>query len=106
MKILIATDWFTLIISRKDACLDGAVLDDHNGWLYENEQDHFKKLHSFLNSAEMPKTITGNAVKFARQTYSSTAFAEKVERVYLDMLCGSVENEGITCLGEAPCQRT
>lgn len=93
------------VLCRRDECLDGVILDGCNGWLYENEQDYFEKLNFFLGSVEIPKTMAEYAFKLAQQMFSSTVFGENVERVYLDMLCRIVENEAITCKGEASCQR-
>jgi 1,2-diacylglycerol 3-alpha-glucosyltransferase len=93
------------VLCRSDECLDGVVLDGLNGWQYENEQDYFEKLDFFMGSEETRKTMTEDAAKLARQTFSSAAFAEKVERVYFDVLCGTAENEAITCQGVVSCRK-
>ena len=93
------------VLCRRDECLEGIVLAGRNGWLYENEQDYLAKLDSFMGSTEMSKIMGESAAKLAQQTYSSAAFAEKMEHVYLDVLCGIAENEAITGQGETSCPR-
>lgn len=94
------------VLCRRDECLDGVVIDGRNGWLYENEQDYFEKLDSFMDSMEMQKTMPEHAARFEQQMHSSAAFAEKVEHVYLDVLCMTAENKAKTYRGEMSCQRT
>lgn len=91
-------------LCRMDECLDGVVLSGYNGWQYENERDYLEKLDSFFASAEMRKTMRENAAAFARQRFSSTVFAEKAERVYLDVLGESAVNERSACPGVISCR--
>ncbi len=90
-------------LCRSDACLDGVILDGRNGWLYKSEDDYLEKLYSFMSSTEMQKNMSERAAKLARQMFSSAVFAEKVERVYLDVLYGTAEKKAVTCLGEMSC---
>ncbi|MGE4277850.1 MAG: glycosyltransferase family 4 protein [Lawsonibacter sp.] len=91
-------------LCRRDECLDGVVLSGYNGWQYENERDYLEKLDSFFTRAEMRKTMRKNAAAFARKRFSSTVFAEKAERVYLDVLGESSVNERSACSGVISCR--
>jgi 1,2-diacylglycerol 3-alpha-glucosyltransferase len=74
------------VLCRKDKCLDGVVLDNRNGWLYENEQEYFDKLHAFLNDAHLRENMSQNVAKLAQWMFSAALFAQKTEATYRDVL--------------------
>ncbi|MCR6546458.1 glycosyltransferase family 4 protein [Dehalobacterium formicoaceticum] len=93
------------ILCHRDKSLDGVIVEGKNGWLYENEQEFFAKLDLFLSSKELRQTMGRNAAEITRQMFSAAAFAEKVEGVYFQVLCGNEENKTMSCPAEISQQR-
>lgn len=93
------------VLCRKDPCLDGVVLDGYNGWLYENEDDYFEKLNFFMNRTEIRKEMPEHAASLAQQMFSAAMFAEKVERVYLDVLYRSMTEDAVIYRREISCPK-
>lgn len=48
-------------LCRRDACLDGVILNGYNGWQYEKEQDYLKDLNLFFGDESVRKTMRKNA---------------------------------------------
>lgn len=76
------------LLCRKDACLDGIVVEGENGWLYENQQDFLSKLDLLCHQEDTPESMA-SAAAWASQVFSRQAFAEKVEKVYHTAACQS-----------------
>lgn len=73
-------------LCRRDACLDGVVLNGYNGWQYEKEQDYRENINIFFSDVSLQKSMRENASRFAQKMFSSSVFGIKIERTYLDVL--------------------
>ncbi|MGC4020195.1 MAG: glycosyltransferase [Muricomes sp.] len=93
-------------LCRKDACLDGVIIDGYNGWQYEKEQDYMENMEFFFGNEVMQKTIRKNAAAFAQRMFSSAVFAEKAEHIYLEVLGELKVEKSSNCFGEMPCHST
>ena len=69
-------------LCRNDECLSSVILDGYNGWKYKTEEEFVKYLNLYLDDKELEQTMRANARDFAQKTFSASAFAEKVERIY------------------------
>jgi len=74
------------LVCRKDACLDGVILDGYNGWQYETEQEYLKAIKLLLNDEVLQKIMSKNASQFAHQAFSAATFAQRAEKVYFEAL--------------------
>lgn len=73
-------------LCHKDECLKDVIVNEQNGWQYENEEDFLEKLDLFLNSQSIRKNMSYAAKQFAEQKFSAASFAEKMEAVYIDVI--------------------
>lgn len=71
------------LICRQDACLSDVVTDGINGWQYTDEMEFDEAVSRLLGmSAEARYSLGKNALESA-QKFSTEAFAEKMEEIYL-----------------------
>lgn len=69
------------LLCRRDACLQGVLLEGKNGWAYETEGDFSDKLSWFLAHPQLQARFQREAASSSR-AFSVPAFAEQIERVY------------------------
>ena len=69
------------VIAKNDPCIDGVIVDEENGVIFENHSDIGEKILSLLNDNTKYANLSKNAVKFA-ENLSEENFASKVEEVY------------------------
>lgn len=71
------------LICRQDECLSGVVEDGVNGWQYTDETEFDETVRRLLGmSADERYSLRENALESA-QKFSTKAFAEKMEEIYL-----------------------
>ena len=74
------------LLCRKDDCLKEVIVEDKNGWQYENVSMYIECIQKWKEFSEDEKrNIRNTAVKTADQ-FSSESFAKQVEQVYLAVL--------------------
>ena len=74
------------LLCRKDDCLKDVIIEETNGWQYENEAMYIECIRKWRELNEHEKqSIRNTAVQTADQ-FSKESFAERVERVYLAVL--------------------
>lgn len=74
------------LLCRKDDCLKEVIVEDKNGWQYENVSMYIECIQKWKEFSEDEKrNIRNTAVKTADQ-FSSESFAKRVEQVYLAVL--------------------
>lgn len=91
-------------LCRRDACLDGVILDGYNGWQYETEREYLADMILLLSDAVIQKIMRKNAAKFAQQAFSAAAFAERAEKVYFETLGEANIEETTVCSEVIPCR--
>lgn len=91
-------------LCRRDACLDGVILNGYNGWQYEREPDYLEDMELFFGDESGRKTMRKNAAGFAQKVFSSAIFAEKAERIYLDALGEPAAEKATICSEVLICQ--
>ena len=69
------------LLCRRDACLDGVLLDGVNGWQYQTQEEFSDRLAYFLEHPEIRQELSEKAV-LSSQRFGVTAFAENMEAVY------------------------
>jgi 1,2-diacylglycerol 3-alpha-glucosyltransferase len=70
-------------------------MDGINGWQYASFEQFSEKLDFILNQEGQHERLSKNARAGAIRDYSSAAFAEKVEQIYLDTI--SLHQKVETC---------
>jgi len=70
-------------VCKKDECLNNVIIDDYNGFLYENSNEYIEKLKLILNDHKLYTTMSNNAYKIAAK-YSTENFGKQIESVYLN----------------------
>ncbi len=74
------------LLCRKDDCLKEVIVEDKNGWQYENVSMYIECIQKWkVFSEDEKRNIRNTAVKTADQ-FSSESFAKQVEQVYLAVL--------------------
>lgn len=73
------------MLCRADACLDGVVIDDENGWQYHTETEAIVRIRQFFAQPETHSQLRAGALAMG-QRYSVPAFAESVEQVYREQI--------------------
>lgn len=69
-------------LCRKDACLDGVILDGVNGWQFETGGEFLARLQTFLADGELREAMRAAAAEHARRNFSAESFARRVSEVY------------------------
>lgn len=69
------------LLCRRDACLDGVLLDGVNGWQYQTQEEFLDRLKLFLTYPEMKDEMSLEAIRSSME-FDVAAFAENVEEVY------------------------
>ena len=75
------------VLCRKDACVDGVVVDDENGWQYRNLAEFRARLEYFLEHREVWPALRAAALESSHR-FSVPFFAQHVEQVYQEQLSG------------------
>ena len=73
------------LLCRRDACLDGVVIQGVNGWQYAEEDDFAACVEQFLKHPERREEM-GRSALISGQRFSVEAFAQEVESAYLECL--------------------
>lgn len=73
------------LVCRKDACLDGIVIDGWNGGLYTSFESFQKWITAFCENSAVTKQLSRHAVQTAER-FSAAGFAEKAEACYQTVL--------------------
>lgn len=71
------------VLCRRDPCVEGVVENGKNGWQYETDEEFIAYLREFAADPAERKKMSLAARESAHR-FSVAAFAEAVERVYLD----------------------
>ena len=74
------------LLCRKDDCLKEVVVEDKNGWQYENVSMYIECIQKWKEFSEDEKRSIRNAAIKAADQFSSESFAKRVEQVYLAVL--------------------
>ncbi|MDO4173159.1 MAG: glycosyltransferase family 4 protein [Eubacteriales bacterium] len=73
------------MLCRKDASLEGIVMEDCNGWQYNSTMDFIQKTRSFLKHPEWHRELSQNAQMTGKE-YSISAFARQAEQIYQEQI--------------------
>lgn len=69
------------VICRKDPCVDGLVIDDNNGFTYENEKEFLTGIKKFvLNERKRQEAVLNAEIK--AKEYSAELFGKKIDHIY------------------------
>ncbi|RLL46578.1 glycosyltransferase family 4 protein [Oceanobacillus piezotolerans] len=71
-------------LCRQDMCLENVIMDGINGWQYNSYENFADKLSILLFQDEEYRRLSYNARERVALTYSSIAFARKIEGIYQD----------------------
>lgn len=77
-------------VCRRDACLEGVIIDGCNGWQYEDEDGFFDALEQLFSNKIVYETASAYALIQAKK-FSKEVFAENVENVYRKVLAAAAE---------------
>lgn len=73
------------LLCRRDAYLQGVLIDGFNGWSYCSEQDFAGRLNRFIDSPDMRILYQKHAVRTAAR-FSAADFAERTEKIYRETI--------------------
>lgn len=73
------------MLCRVDACLDGVILNDVNGWQYHTETEAIVRIRAFFAHPERHEMLRQAALDMG-QRYSVPVFAESMEQVYREQI--------------------
>lgn len=76
----------TPVICREDPVIDAIVVDGWTGYQYRNFSEFEQAFQALATNPGHLKELGTNAQRFAMETYSSEAFAERVEACYDEAL--------------------
>ena len=74
------------LLCRKDPALEDVLIEGYNGWQWEGEKDFISKLDAFLSSSKEERNNMKKNAKESSLQFSSTLFAEKAEKLYLELM--------------------
>ena len=92
-------------LCKRDACLDGVVVNGNNGWQYENGSEFLSEMKIFLSDESVRRRLSRNAANAAKAHHSSAAFAKDVARAYVDAIRWHAEEEIIASKEGIKCQK-
>ena len=69
------------LLCRKDPCLDGVLVDGHNGWNYEAEEEFCDIIDSILRNPDQ-RQAAGRQSEQIAASFDKRNFAEKIEDIY------------------------
>lgn len=76
------------LVCRQDECLSGVVTDGVNGWMYTDEDTFDEAVRELFDlSGSERRAFRENSFK-AAWSFSTKAFAEKLEKIYDCRVCG------------------
>ncbi len=70
-------------VCKKDECLNNVIIDNYNGFLYENSNEYIEKLKLILADPKLYTVMSNNACSIAEK-YSTENFCKQIENVYLN----------------------
>ncbi len=73
------------VVCRDDACLTGIIENGKNGFRYQQFADFAEAVNALLDNSRMRQEMSENACLTVGR-YSRTAFAEKIQREYLQVI--------------------
>ncbi|MDO4594245.1 MAG: glycosyltransferase [Tissierellia bacterium] len=91
----------TVAICKKDNCLDNVIIDDYNGYQFEDFEDFKKKLTDLLNNKQKRDFMKENAYRHALENFSYEAFGQKVLKLYEEAINEIEENNDFRKLNRA-----
>ena len=74
------------LLCRKDPALEDVLIEGYNGWQWEGEKDFISKLDAFLYSSKEERNNMKKNAKESSIQFASTLFAEKAEKLYLELM--------------------
>lgn len=69
------------LLCRKDPCLDGVLIEGHNGWEYEAEEEFCDIIDAILRKPDLRQTAADRSEQIAA-SFDKSNFAEKIEDIY------------------------
>ena len=83
----------TLAICRKDLCLDDVIINDYNGYQYENFSDFKKDLEIIFSDRKKLEELSKNARAYALENFSIDSFGKKCVNLYKEAIEKGRSNE-------------
>jgi len=80
------------LVCRYDECLEGVVENNKNGFTYSNKKEFITYIEKILHNPLLHFKLKNNATATAKK-FSKEKFGEDVEKLYIDVLKGSVNHE-------------
>lgn len=74
------------LLCRRDPALDNVVNSGYNGWQWEGDEDFLSKLNFYLSLNDREKEQLKKNAKECSKIFSSAIFAEKAEKLYLELI--------------------
>ena len=76
----------TLAICRKDLCLDDVIINDYNGYQYEDFYDFKKDLGIIFSDRKKLEELSTNARAYALKNFSIDSFGENCVNLYQEAI--------------------
>lgn len=73
------------LLCKRDACLNGLIIDGINGWQYESRKDFHEHLYTLFNDRNLRDKLSKNSAEMSKN-FSVENFVNRVEKLYLKTL--------------------
>ena len=70
------------LLCKKDECLKDVLLQDKNGWSFNEKDEFIQKLNEFMESSKEKINIMSATSEIISKKYSQQIFASKMEQIY------------------------
>lgn len=69
-------------VCRRDLCIKDALIDDYNGYQYDNFPSFRDRVNQILAEPRLAAEMSVHAKEIIKNEYSTAAFAQKMEAIY------------------------
>ena len=69
-------------VCRRDLCIKDTLIDDYNGYQYDNFPSFRDRVNQILATPELAAEMSVHAKEIIKKEYSTVAFAQKMEAIY------------------------
>jgi len=73
------------VLCRYDACLDGVIRNNENGFVYNTKEEFIHYIKLLCDNADLKESVGTEAKKTVFEEYTPKAYAEACEKVYLTL---------------------
>lgn len=73
------------LVCRYDECLNNVLINEYNGFMYNNKEEFIDYIFEVLNNKTLYKKLQKNALDKSKE-FSKESFGNRIEKLYLDVI--------------------